>query len=286
MPKSWGAVARRGARQLSAPSNVGAYEDHRSVAAPSQPAIWVRDERPTALEPGTTGPSPRPRAELPGDVVAAVRTAGASLTNRGREHLVTITAEAVEAYNRGRYQDAARWIRPVAEVAPSVPAIREIAGLANYRAGKWRAALVHLRAHADLTADVTHLPAVMDCERALGHPRKVGWIFEEVRAASPTTEVLSEARIVLAATLSDRGKLAEAIALLVDAGADRRVRNPADRHVRQWYVLADLYERSGDVPKARELFTRVALADPGAYDVDDRIEELGGRVGTARRRPR
>jgi hypothetical protein len=56
--------------------------------------------------------------------------------------------------------------------------------------------------------------------------------------------------------------------------------------VRQWYVLADLYERSGDVPRARELFTRVALADPGAYDVDDRLEELGGRVGTTRRRPR
>ena len=110
--------------------------------------------------------------------------------------------------------------------------------------------------------------------------------FEEVRAASPPTEVLSEARIVMAAALSDRGKLVEAIRLLVEAGVEKRVRNPAERHVRQWYALADLYERSGDVPRARELFTRVALADPGAYDVDDRIEELGGRVGTARRRPR
>jgi tetratricopeptide (TPR) repeat protein len=231
-------------------------------------------------------PAGRPRAELPGDVVAAVRTAGASLTNRGREHLVTVTAESVEAYNRGRYQDAARWIRPVAEVAPGVAAIRELAGLANYRAGRWRAALVHLRAHADLTGDVTHLPALMDCERALGHPRKVEWLFEEVRSASPSTEVLSEARIVLAATRSDRGRLEDAITLLVEAGVDRRIRNPAERHVRQWYVLADLYERSGDVPRARDLFTRVALADPGAYDVDDRLEELGGRVGTARRRPR
>jgi len=286
MPASWGAVARRGARQLSAPSDAGAYEDHRSLVAPPLPATWVRDERQAIVETGAPTPVGRPRAELPGDVVAAVRTAGASLTNRGREHLVTLTAEAVEAYNRGRYQDAVRWIRPVVEQAPAVAAIREVAGLANYRAGKWRAALVHLRAHADLTGDVTHLPALMDCERALGHPRKVGWIFEEVRAASPAIEVLSEARIVLAATLSDRGKLDEAIRLLVDAGVDRRVRNPAERHVRQWYVLADLYERSGDVPRARDLFTRVALADPGAYDVDDRLEDLGGRVSTARRRPR
>ena len=54
--------------------------------------------------------------------------------------------------------------------------------------------------------------------------------------------------------------------------------------MRQWYVLADLYERSGDVARARELFTRVAIADPGAYDVDDRLEDLGGRIATARRR--
>lgn len=286
MPATWGAVARRGARQLSAPSDVGAYDDHRSKAPPSLPAAWVRDEQPAPPAAAATAPAGRPRAELPGDVVAAVRTAGASLTNRGREHLVTLTAESVEAYNRGRYLDAARWIRPVAEMAPAVAAIREVAGLANYRAGKWRAALTHLRAHADLTGDVTHLPALMDCERALGHPRKVGWLYDEVRAASPTPEVLSEARIVLAASLSDRGKLEEAIAVLVSSGADKRVRNPADRHVRQWYVLADLYERSGDVPRARELFTRVALADPGAYDVDDRLEELGGRAGTTRRRPR
>lgn len=286
MPSSWGAVARRGARQLSAPKDVGVYEDHRSKAMPSLPAAWVRDERPIEERPPVSARSPRPRAELPGDVVAAIRTAGASLTNRGREHLVTLAAESVEAYNRGRYEDAARWIRPVCEQAPSIAAIREVAGLANYRAGRWRAALIHLRAHAALTADVTHLPALMDCERALKHPRSVARLFEEVRAASPTPDVLSEARIVYAASLSDRGKLDEAIELLVDAGAYRRVRNPAARHVRQWYVLGDLYERSGDVSRARELFTRVAMTDPGAYDVDDRLEELGGRAGTTRRRPR
>jgi len=54
--------------------------------------------------------------------------------------------------------------------------------------------------------------------------------------------------------------------------------------VRQWYVLADLFERTGDVPRARELFTRVAMADPGAYDVDERIEELGGSTPTGHRR--
>ena len=285
MPASWGGVAKRGARQIGSPST-GAFDAHGSVHAPPAPAVWVRDELPAPVREGTVGTSVRPRAELPGDLVAAVRTAGAGLTNRGRERLVTLVAEAVEAYNRGRYLEAAKRVAPVAEVAPAVAGVREIAGLANYRAGRWRAALAHLRAHADLSGDVTHLPALMDCQRALGHPRNVAKLFEEVRAGSPPAEVLTEARIVMAAALSDRGKLDEAIKLLVESGADKGLRNPAERHVRQWYVLGDLYERSGDVPRARELFTRVALADPGAYDVDDRLEDLGGRVATSRRRAR
>ncbi len=248
--------------------------------------MWVREERATEGRAPGVGPSRRPRAELPGDVVASIRTAGKGLTNEGRERLVTITAEAVEAYNRGRYLEAAKRIAPVAKTAAWVPAVREVAGLANYRAGRWSLAAGHLRAHHQLTGDVEHLPAVMDCERALRHTRLLAQLFDEVREASPTTEVLSEARIVMAASLSDRGKLDEAIAFLVDAGVERKVRNPAERHVRQWYVLGDLLERSGDVPRARELFTRVAMADPGAYDVDERLEDLGGRARSSSRRAR
>jgi hypothetical protein len=73
------------------------------------------------------------------------------------------------------------------------------------------------------------------------------------------------------------------VSLLVDAGAARRVRNPAERHIRQWYVLADLMERSGDLARSRELFLRIADAEPHAYDVDERLEALG--PPTRRRRP-
>jgi hypothetical protein len=100
--------------------------------------------------------------------------------------------------------------------------------------------------------------------------------------------VLSEGRLVLAGTRADNGDLAGAVELLVEAGAGRLVRNPAERHLRQWYVLGDLMERSGDLAKARELFLRIATADPDAYDVAGRLEALGpprtGRNG-ARRKP-
>jgi len=115
----------------------------------------------------------------------------------------------------------------------------------------------------------------MDCHRALGRPKRVEALFEELRQGSPDPEVLSEGRLVLAGTRADNGDLQSAVALLVDAGAGRLVRNPAERHLRQWYVLGDLMERSGDLAKARELFLRVRAVDPDAYDVGDRLESLG-----------
>ena len=69
--------------------------------------------------------------------------------------------------------------------------------------------------------------------------------------------------------------------MLATAGATKALRNPSDRHVRQWYLLADLYERAGDVPRAREYFERILRADPEAYDVAERLRGLG-----AERRPR
>ena len=63
--------------------------------------------------------------------------------------------------------------------------------------------------------------------------------------------------------------------MLATAGASKALRNPSERHIRQWYLLADLYERAGDVPKAREYFERVLRADPEAYDVAERLRGLG-----------
>ena len=121
----------------------------------------------------------------------------------------------------------------------------------------------------------------MDCQRALHKPKKVAELWAELRQRSPEPDVLAEGRIVAAASLADGGDLNGAIAMLATAGASKALRNPSERHLRQWYLLADLYERAGDVPRAREYFERVLRADPGAYDVADRLRGLGPE-----RRPR
>ena len=174
--------------------------------------------------------------------------------------------------------------RPWSTPFPNAPSARELLALSQYHQGYWKAALPNLEAFATLTGSVDQHPVRMDCHRALGRPKRVEALYTELRQGSPDAEVLSEGRLVLAGTRADNGDLASAVTLLVEAGAGRLVRNPAERHLRQWYVLGDLMERSGDLAKARELFLRIAAVDPDAYDVADRLESLGPPT-RARRTP-
>jgi tetratricopeptide (TPR) repeat protein len=163
----------------------------------------------------------------------------------------------------------------VADEAPAVAGVRELAGLAAYRSGRWREAARHLQAARELSDSTGLLPILMDCQRALHKPKKVAELWADLRHSSPEPDVLAEGRIVAAAALADTGDLNGAIAMLATAGATKTLRNPSDRHVRQWYLLGDLYERAGDVPRAREYFERVHRADPQAYDVEARLRGLG-----------
>ena len=192
--------------------------------------------------------------------------------------------KAAEAYERHRYEEASRLASRLAEAVPEVAAVRELAGLSAYRAGLFGPAGKHLEAYRELAQDPDYLPLEMDAARARGRRTKVAELFEELRGESPDPDTLAEGRIVLAASLADRAKLAEAIELLESAGAAKPRRNPGERHLRQWYLLGDLYDKSGDVPRARGFFEMVASVDATAYDVPERLADLGGaRPGRTRR---
>jgi tetratricopeptide (TPR) repeat protein len=227
------------------------------------------------------------RKSLPPEIAAQIRNAADIATAAHRERLVERAETAYGAYDRGRFQDAMRAIKPVVEETPGVAAVRELAGLAAYRSGKWRDSLKHLQAFALLSDSTEHLPIVMDCQRALRKPKKVAELWSELRQSSPEPDVLAEGRIVAAASLAESGDPQGAISMLATAGAAKALRNPSNRHIRQWYMLADLYERAGDVPRAREFFERVAKVDREAYDVLDRLAGLGPeRKPRARPKPK
>jgi tetratricopeptide (TPR) repeat protein len=315
----WGNVARRGAHQVSQRDGEERTRDdsdererERRRSAPKRKPVekWTRDDGAREWAdldaPPARGGRRRSAAAadhvefdavkaiaglsakhaLPPEIATDIRNAADIATARHREHLVDRAEAAYGAYERGRFQDALRAIKPVADEAPGVAAVRELAGLAAYRCGRWRSAAGHLEAFGRLSDSAEHLPILMDCQRALHKPKKVAALWAELRQSSPDPDVLAEGRIVAAASLADSADLNGAIAMLATAGASKPLRNPSERHVRQWYLLADLYERAGDVPKAREYFERVFRTDPEAYDVAERLRGLGPERRTQRRRPK
>ena len=272
--RGWGGVARKGAVHIK--STGGDFQSPRTPANAEvrQADEWILDDRPRgAAKPKMT--SARKPYQLPQDIVSEIRRVFEGSAFQ-REKLVTFMSNAAEAYDRHRYEEALRLAKRVAEAVPTVAAALELTGLAAYRAERFPIARKHLRMAFEITGDAQHLPLVMDCERAARRFTLVEGTFAQLIESEPTAEVLAEGRIVMASSLADQSKYQEAIDLLIKAGGSKVLRNPAPRHVRMWYALADVYDRAGDVASARELFARVVGVDPEAYDAIARLKELGG----------
>jgi ATP/maltotriose-dependent transcriptional regulator MalT len=98
-------------------------------------------------------------------------------------------------------------------------------------------------------------------------------LWEELKGASPAPELMAEGRIVAAGALADQGDLAGALRVMDKARAvPKKVRS---HHLRQWYVIADLLDRSGEVIEARRYFGFVAQNDSEFADVVQRLASLG-----------
>lgn len=180
--------------------------------------------------------------------------------------------EATAAYAEDRFEDARKVLKPIAELIPEEPAVRELYGLSLYRLGKWRQAADELEEFARRSGSTEQHPVLADCYRALGQHERVQELWDEIGEASLAAPLVAEGRIVYAGSLADRGMLVEAIAVL-EAGAlgDKTLK---DHHLRMRYVLGDLYDRAGEQQSARRWFESVASASPGFFDVQDRLRQL------------
>ncbi|MDQ4134133.1 MAG: tetratricopeptide repeat protein, partial [Actinomycetota bacterium] len=231
----------------------------------------ARPPRRSATKPARPAQNRRSRSgrKLPADVADEI---GGAVDPAVQAKVERRLAKAAAAFEDDRPQDAYRALRDVLRQAESVPAARELAGLSLYRLGRWAEAAKQLEAFRALTGSVEQHPVLADTYRALGRYDKVEELWDELRAVSPHPALVAEGRIVAAGALADQGQLRPAIKLLERSRAAARPA-PTDYHLRLWYALADLYERAGDAPKARELFGRVVEAEPGFAEA---AERLGG----------
>ncbi|MBI2704356.1 MAG: hypothetical protein HYX32_03555 [Actinobacteria bacterium] len=183
-------------------------------------------------------------------------------------------ADASRAFSRERYGDAAASLKRLAADAPGVASVRELYGLTLYRQGKWKPAAKELEAFRLLTASTEQHPVLADCYRALRQWNAVDDLWAELRASSPSADLVIEGRIVTAGSRADRGEITRGIELLEQGW--KLPKRPKEHHLRRAYALADLYERAGELTRARQLFEWVARNEPGFADAARRARQIGG----------
>ena len=188
------------------------------------------------------------------------------------ERLSERLALASEALDRERFDEARRVSAAIVRDAPDVAAVQEVLGLSCYRLGRYKQAVSALRYAHELRPSVALLPVLADCYRALERWQAVDRVWLEIREASPSHEILAEGRIVAASALADQGDLRGAVKVMKSAKPGKRVR---EHHLREWYVLGDLYDRVGDPINARRTFETIAEHDPDFADVRQRLRALG-----------
>jgi tetratricopeptide (TPR) repeat protein len=179
---------------------------------------------------------------------------------------------ASEAFESERFDEARQALRPLVELASGVPEVRELYGLTLYRMGRFRSAAKQLEEFRVLAASAEQNPVLMDCYRSQQRWADVSELWDELAEVSPSGAIVSEGRIVMASALADQGDVDGAVRLL--AKGWKRPSRPFDHHLRRAYALADLYERSGDLPRARALFEWLVAKDRQFVDSQTRLRNL------------
>jgi len=181
---------------------------------------------------------------------------------------------ALASFEAQRYAEARGQLVPLAKEYGDVSAVHDLLGLCLYREEKWKQAAKSLEEVRRIDPANVHNNAVLaDCYRALGEHARVAELWAELADSSPSAETVAEGRIVQAGSLVDQGRLQEALELMRKSeAAPRKVE---ERHLRLWYVLADIHDKLGDVIAARRVFGRILQHDADFADVAERLAVLG-----------
>ena len=175
-------------------------------------------------------------------------------------------SRALVAYADERYSAALPDLRSAKGLSPRAATIRELLGLAAYRAERWDEALRELRTFRRMTGDLSHMSVEMDCLRALGRPSEVTKTWERLRDLETSPSVSHEARVVYASFLLDQGRPRDAWAIIKPG---RLVASPSPGELRLWYVAAKVALAAGDAAAARKLVAALDAQNPDFEGVNE-----------------
>ena len=177
---------------------------------------------------------------------------------------------AAKEYQNEQFGDARKTMKPLAESYPNIAELHELHGLSLYRLGNWEESISSLEMFRQLSGTAEQNPVLMDCHRALGNWADVDELWAELGELSPSGELVTEGRIVMAGSQADRGFVDSGVRTLEKGW--KIPNDPMEHHLRRAYALADLLERDGKIPKSRKLFGWIASKDPYFVDAADRAQ--------------
>jgi tetratricopeptide (TPR) repeat protein len=222
----------------------------------------------------------RPRnPEVPEDITGReldpqVRIELSSLArDTGRQvarHLV-MAGELIDENPEAAWQhaDAAR------RMAGRIGVVREAAGLAAYRSGRYETALAELRTARRLTGSSAHLPVMADCERGLGRPERALALMSSPEARSLDRSGQVEMLIVAAGARADLGQFDAAVVTLQVPQLNERVHASWLARLRSAYADA-LAAVGRDDESRRWLELAAEVDDDGVSGAGERLAELDG----------
>ena len=163
------------------------------------------------------------------------------------------------------------------ERAGRVAAVREAAGLAAYKTGRFNEALGELRAARRISGDHSLLPVMADCERGLGRPERAIAMLGSAEARGLDTSGQVELLIVASGARRDMQQPAAAALLLQGPELVASGRKPWS--ARLFYAYAEALLESDREGEARAWFEHAAAADAdGETDAGERLDQLDGVV--------
>ena len=257
-----GGSPREGQRDRS---DRGARSDRqRRSPRTQQPADRFADRRterprPADLDPPTD--SDVTGRELDDDVRAELSTLSGGASGAVARHLV-MAGRLLDDDPELAYQHALAARRRAARIG----VVREAAGIAAYRAGRYTEALAELRAARRMSGSAEYLPMMADSERGLGRPQRALDLAADPVVAGLDAAGRAEMLIVAAGARRDLGQLEAAAVTLQVPDLRSQSRQPWVARLR--YAYADALAALGRSEEARQWFVRAELDEQtGSTDI-------------------
>ncbi|MDG2351712.1 MAG: hypothetical protein P8L35_02695 [Acidimicrobiales bacterium] len=287
--KDWGSVTRHGAGKLTREESEDREERNKRTATripedeipARESSDRLRSEateaisRAKARKKNTRKESVKkrvPTPNIPHQLPDAGKLLRKLLGEKRGARAASLLGHAAREFEDEKFVEAQKILNSLDEKSLRVAEVVELSGLINYRLGQWSKASEFLESFRRITGSTEQHPVLADCYRAQSNWTEVEILWDELRQASPNAALVTEGRLVMAGALDDQGRTSDAVRILEKGW--KVPRHPKEHHLRRAYALGNLYERSGALPRARELFTWIRKHSPKFADVDERVRDL------------